>query len=73
VHGEQERGVLPRLYYFYGYLLLYAFCGRYLLAAKLLIAAIDAAAGAVEEVGIRARWPRTAICCAPTQASRGRA
>jgi hypothetical protein len=42
--------------------LLYSFCGRYLLVAKLRIAAIDA----VEEVArmiarICARWPRTRI------------
>jgi hypothetical protein len=42
------------------------FCGRHLLVAKLRSAAMDAAAGAIEEVGrvvahIRRRWPRVRI------------
>ena len=45
---------------------LYVFCGRDLLAAKLRRSNIDAAAGAVDEIGhivrrIRARWPRVRI------------
>jgi len=50
------------------YLLLYIFCGRHLLAAKLRPANIDGAAGSIEEVAripafagtahIRRRWPR---------------
>jgi Transposase DDE domain group 1 len=46
--------------------LLYVFCGRHLLAAKLRRSNIDASAGAVEEIArivtqIRARWPRVRI------------
>jgi hypothetical protein len=42
------------------------FCGRHLLAAKLRRSNIDAAAGAVDEIGrivrrIRARWPGVRI------------
>ncbi len=50
----------------YCYLPLYIFCGSHLLASKLRRAAIDAAAGAVEETArivaqIRARWPEVRI------------
>jgi hypothetical protein len=50
----------------YGYLPLYIFCGRHLLAAKQRRSNIDAAAGAREEVErivaqIRTLWPRTRI------------
>jgi Transposase DDE domain group 1 len=46
----------------YGYLPLYIFCGRHLLAAKLRPANIDGSAGAIAEVArivaqIRQRWP----------------
>ena len=66
VHGEQEGRFFHGYYDCYCYLPLYVFCGRHLLLAKLRSAAIDAAAGAVEEVArviarIRARWPRTRI------------
>jgi hypothetical protein len=60
VHGEQEGRFFNGYYDCYCYLPLYVFCGRDLLAAKLRSAAVDAAAGAVEEVArvvarIRAR------------------
>src|SRR6516162_3257311 len=50
----------------YGYLPLYVFCGRHLLAAKLRPANIDASAGSVAEMArivtrIRARWPQVRI------------
>jgi hypothetical protein len=66
LHGEQEGRFFHGYYDCYCYLPLYIFCGRDLLAAKLRSAALDAAAGAVEEVArvvarIRARWPRTRI------------
>jgi hypothetical protein len=66
LHGEQEGRFFHGYYDCYCYLPLYIFCGRDLLAAKLRSAALDAAAGTVEEVArvvarIRARWPRTRI------------
>ncbi len=50
----------------WGYLPLYIFCGRHLLAARLRRADIDASKGSVEEVGrivtqIRSRWPNVSI------------
>jgi hypothetical protein len=49
-----------------GYLPLYIFCGRHLLAARLRRANIDAPSGAREELirivrQIRARWPRVRL------------
>jgi Transposase DDE domain group 1 len=66
LHGEQEGRFFHGYYDCYCYLPLYIFCGRHLLVAKLRSAAIDAAAGAVEETArviarIRARWPQTRI------------
>ena len=66
LHGHQEGRFFHGYYDGYGYLPLYVFCGRYLLAAKLRPSNIDASAGAVEEVArivaqIRARWPKTRI------------
>ena len=66
VHGEQEGRFFHGYYDCYCYLPLYVFCGDHLLLAKLRSAALDAAAGAVEEVArlvgrIRARWPHTRI------------
>jgi len=77
LHGEQEGRFFHGYYDCYCYLPLYVFCGRHLLVAKLRSAAMDAAAGAVEEVG--ASWRKfagsghaCAFCCAPTLASRAR-
>jgi hypothetical protein len=66
VHGEQEGRFYHGYYDCYCYLPLYVFCGRHLLASKLRVASIDAAAGAVEEVArivahIRERWPKVRI------------
>jgi hypothetical protein len=66
LHGHQEGRVCPGDYDCYGYLPLYVFCGKQLLAAKLRRANIDASAGTVEEMArivgqIRARWPRVEI------------
>jgi hypothetical protein len=66
VHGHQEGRFFHGYYDGYCYLPLYVFCGRYLLAAKLRRANIDAAAGAEAEIArivqqIRARWPRVRI------------
>jgi hypothetical protein len=66
LHGHQEGRFFHGYYDCYGYLPLYIFCGRHLLAAKLRPSNIDASAGAVEEVArlvgqIRARWPRVRI------------
>ena len=66
LHGHQEGRFFHGYYGCYCYLPLYVFCGRHLLAAKLRRSNVDAAAGAVEEVGrivarIRARWPRVRI------------
>ena len=77
LHGEQEGRFFHGYYDCYCYLPLYVFCGRHLLVAKLRSAAMDAAAGAVEEVArvvaqIRRRWPGCAFCCGQTQASRAR-
>jgi hypothetical protein len=65
-HGEQEGRFFHGYYDCYCYLPLYVFCGRHLLVAKLRSAAMDAAAGAIEEVArvvaqIRRRWPRVRI------------
>jgi hypothetical protein len=66
LHGMQEGRFFHGYYDCYCYLPLYVFCGRDLLVAKLRSAAMDAAAGVVEEVArvvarIRARWPKTRI------------
>src|ERR687886_777353 len=66
IHGHQEGRFFHGYYDCYCYLPLYVFCGRHLLAAKLRRSNIDAAAGAVDEIGrivcrIRARWPRVRI------------
>src|SRR6201991_4139100 len=66
LHGEQEGRFFHGYYDCYCYLPLYVFCGRHLLVAKLRSAAMDAAAGAVEEVArvvshIRRRRPRVRI------------
>jgi len=66
LHGHQEGRFFHGYYDCYCYLPLYVFCGRHLLAAKLRRSNIDAAAGAVHEIGrivrcIRARWPRLRI------------
>ncbi len=66
LHGEQEGRFFHGYYDCYCYLPLYVFCGRHLLVAKLRSAAMDAAAGSVEEVArvvaqIRRRWPRVRI------------
>src|SRR5271169_1619354 len=66
LHGHQEGRFFHGYYDCYCYLLLYVFCGRHLLAAKLRQSDIDGSAGAVEEVAwivaqIRARWPKTRI------------
>ena len=66
VHGEQEGRFYHGYYDCYCYLPLYVFCGRHLLASKLRVASIDAAAGAVEEVArivahMRERWPKVRI------------
>jgi hypothetical protein len=66
LHGNQEGRFFHGYYDCHCYLPLYVFCGRHLLAAKLRRSNIDAAAGAVDEVGriigqIRARWPRVRI------------
>jgi Transposase DDE domain group 1 len=49
LHGEQEGRFFHAYYDCYCYLPLYVFCGRHLLVAKLRSAAIDAAAGVIEE------------------------
>jgi hypothetical protein len=66
VHGEQEGRFFHGYYDCYCYLPLYVFCGRHLLAAKLRLASMDAATGAVQEVArivaqIRRRWPKVRI------------
>jgi hypothetical protein len=66
VHGEQEGRFFHGYYDCYCYLLLYVFCGRHLLDAKLRRASLDAADGAVEAVArivaqIRRRWPKVRI------------
>jgi hypothetical protein len=66
LHGNQEGRFFHGYYDCYCYLPLYIFCGRYLLAAKLRRANVDAASGAVEETArivaeIRRRWPRVRI------------
>src|SRR5437773_1183451 len=61
VHGEQEGRFFHGYYDCYCYLPLYIFCGRDLLASKLRTAAVDAAAGAVEEVArvvAKAEWTK---------------
>ena len=64
LHGHQEGRFFHGYYDGYGYLPLYVFCGRHLLAAKLRPSNIDGSAGAKEEIArivgqVRARWPRT--------------
>ena len=66
LHGEQEGRFFHAYYDCYCYLPLYVFSGRHLLVAKLRSAAIDVAAGAIEEVArvvahIRRRWPRVRV------------
>ena len=66
LHGDQEGRFFHGYYDCYCYLPLYIFCGRHLLAATLRRSNIDAAAGAVEEVGrivaqIRECWPEVRI------------
>jgi hypothetical protein len=66
IHGDQEGRFFHGYYDGYGYLPLYIFCGRHLLAAKLRRSNIDAAAGALEEIErivtqIRRRWSRVRI------------
>src|SRR6201995_4485559 len=66
LHGEQEGRFFHAYYDCYCYLPLYVFCGRHLLVAKLRSAAMDAAAGVIEEVArvvahIRRQWPRVRI------------
>jgi hypothetical protein len=66
LHGHQEGRFFHGYYDCYCYLPLYIFCGDQLLAAKLRASSIDAAAGAVEEVGrivsqIRTRWPEVRL------------
>jgi hypothetical protein len=68
LHGEREGRFFHGYYNCYCYLPLYVFCGRHLPAAKLRSAAIDTAAGAIEEVAreeITRHTPRT-----PTEAIR---
>jgi hypothetical protein len=66
LHGHQEGRFFHGYYDCFGYLPLYVFCGRHLLAAKLRRSNIDASAGAVEEIAriirqIRQRWPAVRI------------
>ena len=66
IHGDQEGRFFHGYYDCYGYMPLYIFCGRHLLAAKLRRSNIDASAGATQEVArivaqIRERWPRVRI------------
>ena len=66
LHGHQEGRFFHGYYDCYCYLLLYVFCGRHLLAAKLRRCNIDASAGVIAEVvrlvgHIRARWSRVRI------------
>jgi hypothetical protein len=66
IHGHQEGRFFHGYYDCYCYLPLYIFCGDQLLASKLRVSNIDAAAGAVEEVQrivtrLRRRWPKTRI------------
>jgi Transposase DDE domain group 1 len=66
LHGDQEGRFFHGYDDTYCYLPLYVFCGRYLLAAKLRPANIDASAGSVEEMArivahIRQRWPQVRI------------
>lgn len=66
LHGSQEGRFFHGYYGGYCYLLLYIFCGRHLLVAKLRTADRDAAAGTLEEVQrlvgqIREGWPATRI------------
>jgi len=66
VHGGQEGRFFHGYYDQYCYLPLYAFCGDFLLCAKLRTADKEAADGSLEvaqrlEARIHARWPRTEI------------
>jgi hypothetical protein len=66
LHGKQEGRFFHGYYKEYCYLPLYIFCGEFLLCAKLRPSNIDAAAGAVDEVGrivegIRRKWPAVPI------------
>jgi hypothetical protein len=66
IHGHQEGRFFHGYYDGYCYLPLYIFCGDQLLAAKLRVSNIDAAAGAAEEVRrivaqLRTSWPKTRI------------
>jgi hypothetical protein len=66
IHGNQEGRFFHGYYEEYCYLPLYIFCGEHLLAAKLRMANIDGAEGALEEVqrivgAIRKHWPDVKI------------
>lgn len=66
IHGNQEGRFFHGYYGNYCYLPLYAFCGDFLLSAKLRNSDIDGCAGTVEELSrmvplIRARWPEVKI------------
>ena len=66
IHGDREGRFFHGYYKCYCYLLLYVFCGRGLLLAKLRPANIDASAGAKDEIArivaqIRERWPNVDI------------
>lgn len=66
VHGTQEGRFFHGYYGHYCYLPLYIFAGEHLLCARLRTAAIDASAGALEEVQrivaqLRAVWPAVQI------------
>ncbi len=65
VHGHQEGCSFHGYYDTYCYLPLYIFCGRHLLAAQAApISNIDAAAGAVEAVGLVRTQPGRLPCSA---------
>lgn len=66
IHGNQEGRFYHGYYGNYCYLPLYAFCGDFLLSAKLRTSDIDGCEGTVEELSriiplIRARWPKVKI------------
>jgi hypothetical protein len=66
LHGHQQGRFFHGYYGHYCYLPLYAFCGEFLLAARLRPSGIDAAAGSVKLVAriveqIRAVWPTVQI------------
>jgi len=66
VHGNQEQVFFNTYYGGYCYAPLYIFCGKHLLAAKLLASNVDPAAGALEELQrvikqIRQQWKNVEI------------